>query len=70
MSFNNDYSSNIKFMGFQGGCYSNYGFLGVYVLYEHIKQCKNQGDHHLRSIVTFCCTNHCNQLSEVTTFTL
>jgi len=43
MSFNHDYSTNIKFMGFQGGCYSNDGCLSVYVLYdEHIKQCKNQ----------------------------
>ena len=54
MPFNHDYSSNIKFMGLQGGCYSNDGCLGVYVLYdEHIKQSKNQGGHHLRSILTF-----------------
>jgi hypothetical protein len=43
-----------KFIGFHGGCYSNDGHLGVYVLYnEHIKQRKNQGDHHLRSILIF-----------------
>jgi len=43
-----------KFMGFHGGCYSNDGRLGVCVLYnEHIKQCKNQGDHHLSSTLTF-----------------
>jgi len=57
-------------MGFQGGCYSNDGRLGVYVLYEHTKQCKNQGDQHLRSTLTFYCTHHCNLMSKLTTFIL